>query len=511
MTSIPWSTLVPSVAFLSLSLLALVRGRRDPLAILFAALCSVLFAYNAFELTGLATGDLRWERLAAGIGSLAVAVSVHFRVAFVGMRRRLRVPVRVMYAYFGAIAGGCVGGLVHPTLASFPRSTLYAVLMLAGLVPTLAATVFLLLQHHARASDDERARTQLVLWAILLGSGGGGVDLVAAAIGRPVPRAAPWGFLASSLLLAAVALRLPVFEGVSPVASLNAVAVATVGIFVELALARGLGAQGAFFGLGTAVVTLSVLVAARHLLVAYAKHRARLQYHATLGRLSSQLAHDVRNPLSAIRGAAQYLLVEQATAHKPEGNPRYLELIVQQSDRIAALISRYQRIGRLEPLLASADINHVAESVADAQRAALEPGFELVTRLHPGLPHCRVDRELLAEAIENLIRNAREALGAGGRIEVTTDLKRSLSDSSPGTVVVCVRDEGPGMDARQRELAMEDFFSTKPGGTGLGLPFVRKVAEAFGGRAAIEAEVGKGTAVRIELPGEAVVEGGTRG
>ena len=141
MTSIPWSALVPSVAFLALSFLALVRGRRDPLATLFGALCSVLFAYNAFELTGLVTQDLRWERLAAAIGAIAVAVSVHFRVAFVGMRQRLRRPVLVMYAYFALIAAACAAGLVHPALAAFPRSEMYAFFMLAGMVPTLGVTL----------------------------------------------------------------------------------------------------------------------------------------------------------------------------------------------------------------------------------------------------------------------------------------------------------------------------------------------------------------------------------
>ena len=200
------------------------------------------------------------------------------------------------------------------------------------------------------------------------------------------------------------------------------------------------------------------------MLVGYAKNRARLQYHATLGKLSSQLAHDLRNPLAAIRGAAQYLLVEHQNGQSAPGggSQRYLDLIVQQTDRIAALINRYQRIGRVEPLLVSCDINEVVESVVRAQGPALGPSFDLAARCHPHLPRCRLDRELLTEALENLIRNAREALGAEGRIEVTTCLKPSLSDGSPGTVVVCVRDNGPGMDARQRSSRWTTFSRPSP-------------------------------------------------
>ena len=204
------------------------------------------------------------------------------------------------------------------------------------------------------------------------------------------------------------------------------------------------------------------------------------------------MAHDVRNPLASIRGAARCLSVEQKSGANPTGSAQYLDIIVQQADRIAAIVERYQRIGRLEPVLVLGDISGIAGAVIRAQRKALGSRVELVARLADGLPPCRVDRELLAEALENLIRNAQEAMGEGGHIEVSTEVRRGLSYGMEDTVILRVRDDGPGMDARQRELALEEFFSTKPGGTGLGLPFVWKVAEAFGGRAALDADVAGG-------------------
>lgn len=417
------------------------------------------------------------------------------------MRRALLVPVRVMYGYFGPIAAACVGGLVHPALTAFPRSALYGVLMLAGMAPTLGGTLFLLLRYHARASAEERARTKLVLWAIVLGSAFAVVDLLAAALERPVPRVAPAGFLVSAFFLAAVALRFRLFEGRSPLALLNTVAVATIGILAELALARALRPESAFFGLATAVVTLSVLGAARQIFLDYARQRADLHYHATLGRLSAQMAHDIRNPLAAIRGAAQFLGFEREAGRSLDPHGRYLEVIVQQADRIAAIVERYQRIGRVEPVLAVIDLNELALATVTAQRSALGSAFTLDLRLAGDAPRCKVDRELLSEALENLLRNAREAMPEGGLIEVATGRTRGLFGANDG-VFVRVHDEGPGMDVRQRELSFEPFFSTKPGGSGLGLPFVRRVAEACGGRAFIEPSADRGTAVRIELPAE---------
>jgi signal transduction histidine kinase len=104
-----------------------------------------------------------------------------------------------------------------------------------------------------------------------------------------------------------------------------------------------------------------------------------------------------------------------------------------------------------------------------------------------------VDRDLLAGALENLVQNAFEAMPDGGTVTVRTSV-------DPDTVVLSVEDNGQGMDARTRERAFDPFFTTKPTGSGLGLAFVRRVAEAHGGDVTLASKEGAGTTLQLRLP-----------
>jgi signal transduction histidine kinase len=111
----------------------------------------------------------------------------------------------------------------------------------------------------------------------------------------------------------------------------------------------------------------------------------------------------------------------------------------------------------------------------------------------PDLPACPVDRDLFARAIENLAQNAFEAMPDGG----TLDVRVARAEAG---VVVRVADTGAGMDARTAERVFDEFFTTKTTGSGLGLPFVRRVIEAHGGSVALTSRVGRGTVVDLRLP-----------
>ena len=103
----------------------------------------------------------------------------------------------------------------------------------------------------------------------------------------------------------------------------------------------------------------------------------------------------------------------------------------------------------------------------------------------------------MSGALENLVRNALEAMPDGGTLVVRTE--RAASTDATG-VVISVEDAGAGMDARTRERAFDDFYTTKATGSGLGLAFVRRVAEAHGGEVSLTSRVGVGTVVRMRLP-----------
>jgi two-component system sensor histidine kinase HydH len=104
----------------------------------------------------------------------------------------------------------------------------------------------------------------------------------------------------------------------------------------------------------------------------------------------------------------------------------------------------------------------------------------------------------VASALENIVRNACEAMPGGGALRVRTRVDAPAAGQT--TVVVQVEDTGEGMDARRAEQAFEDFFTTKATGSGLGLAFVRRVALAHGGNVSLASRPGEGTVVELRLP-----------
>jgi signal transduction histidine kinase len=112
-----------------------------------------------------------------------------------------------------------------------------------------------------------------------------------------------------------------------------------------------------------------------------------------------------------------------------------------------------------------------------------------------------MDRDLVAGALENLLQNAFEAAPGAATITVRTELTRMHKGHG---IMLSVEDNGSGMSARTRERALDDFYTTKATGSGLGLAFVRRVAEAHGGEVSLVSKEGLGTTVRLVLPLESV-------
>jgi signal transduction histidine kinase len=243
------------------------------------------------------------------------------------------------------------------------------------------------------------------------------------------------------------------------------------------------------------VVLLAIMIAAlatlRPIISALSEQRARSRYLVTLGRFSAQMAHDLKNPLAAIRGAAQFLAEEKARGGSIDEHAAFVELILEQSDRLARVVSDYQRIGRAEVARTATSIADLAQEIAKAQRAATT-NVTLEVNVASDVGSVDVDRDLFAGALENLAKNAAEAK--------STKVEIGAARVGPKRLLVWVKDDGAGMDARVRERAMDEFYTTKATGTGLGLAFVGRVAEAHGGKARIESEIGRGTKVEMEIP-----------
>jgi signal transduction histidine kinase len=130
------------------------------------------------------------------------------------------------------------------------------------------------------------------------------------------------------------------------------------------------------------------------------------------------------------------------------------------------------------------------------QRYGLTNQIRLALELDSTLPNCYADSDLMALALENLFKNACEAMPDGGELIVRT----SVTERPRRAILLSVRDSGCGMDARTLARALDDSYTTKAQGTGLGLAFVRRVALAHSGALSIESLPGKGTIVSLCLP-----------
>lgn len=473
--------------------------RRGPGGNTFVLLALTLFAWGFFSLAHARTGASTWHLLDIASSPWAVPLTLRFVLHFVGRVRALRRLGAAAFAYFGALSLWSLGALVEPALLAGRRDAWWVSLMLLGLVPLAGLSAGLLWVHLRRsASAEERRRTRILLGALLAASALVSVEL-ASGLGFDTPRLASLGALVASLGMGATALgldRLARRPTRALVAGATAVAgLGSVGLFA-LTLFLGTGLAAAAVVLGT--VGVGVLALGARWIGQRSDRRARLVGLVSMGRMAAQLAHDLKNPLAALKGAAQLLQggvppAETASLHT---------LILEQVDRLVATVDAYRRLGAVEPRCVPVEPSTLASSIVALRRGTLPHGLSLSLEAGRELPACSLDEALVGAALDNLLQNAIEAMPAGGRLVVRTGC---IGES----VFFEVEDTGHGMDPRTSERAFDDFFTTKAQGSGLGLAFVRRVALAHGGDVSLTSEEGAGTRVRMVLPrGE--TEGGGR-
>ncbi|MBK9516793.1 MAG: PAS domain-containing protein [Anaeromyxobacter sp.] len=215
---------------------------------------------------------------------------------------------------------------------------------------------------------------------------------------------------------------------------------------------------------------------------------------AGLGQMSAQIAHELRNPLNAIDGAAQYL------ARRLAGDAEvaeYAGLIGEEVQRVNRFVSALLHVARpAEPVLAPVAVNRVAKEAA--QKVALARGLpaDLVRlELARDLPPLDLDAPMVSEALVNLLQNA---LDAGG--EPPTLVTRTEGSGGEGAVVLEVLDRGCGIEADRLDEVRRPFVTSKPHGTGLGLVIVQRAAELHRARFGLAQREGGGTVAALRFP-----------
>ena len=225
-----------------------------------------------------------------------------------------------------------------------------------------------------------------------------------------------------------------------------------------------------------------------------AEERQRL-----LSRLLSQLAHEIRNPLSSLDVHVQLLeedLLRLAPPVSPEITGR-LEIIRSELQRLDGIVRQFLSLAspapvNLQPLAVADVVQHVTRLLGPA---AAERAIALEVSLPEGLPALRADAGQLKQALVNLVLNAIQAIGQRGRVAVT-----ARRDESRGLLAIEITDTGPGVDPARRQAIFEPFFTTKPEGSGLGLWIVQQIALAHGGGIAVANAEGGGARFTLHLP-----------
>jgi signal transduction histidine kinase len=217
---------------------------------------------------------------------------------------------------------------------------------------------------------------------------------------------------------------------------------------------------------------------------------------AAMGTMSAGLAHEIRNPLAGLKGAAQVLQGEALPAEAQE----MLGVIVDEVGRLDRVVTRFLDLARpialqRRPVALDAVVRH---ALAVVRAGGLPDGVRLEEALAPDLPAVSLDSERIVQVLLNLLRNATQAVAGGGTVIVRT--RRRTDPAGRAEVELAVLDDGPGLSPEAARHLFTPFHTTRADGTGLGLAISLRLVQAHGGALEVHSQPDAGTTVTIRLP-----------
>ncbi|PIW02391.1 MAG: histidine kinase [Deltaproteobacteria bacterium CG_4_9_14_3_um_filter_63_12] len=238
---------------------------------------------------------------------------------------------------------------------------------------------------------------------------------------------------------------------------------------------------------------------------------------AALGEMAAGLAHEIRNPLGAIKGAAQLLQMDDAADNE---SAEFLQVIIEEVNRLNNVVSQFLDYARSERTSSeNLDINPCIERTVQLVRNKAEEGMvEVKTRFATHLPQVRGDTERLTQVFLNLALNAIDAMAHSENkvLTLSSALGRRKEPGLGGTLVrdvveIRFEDTGRGMTVEELRNIFIPFYTTKQTGTGLGLPICQRLVRSFGGALSVTSQPGVGTVFTVQLPivGEEAITGST--
>jgi two-component system, NtrC family, sensor histidine kinase HydH len=225
---------------------------------------------------------------------------------------------------------------------------------------------------------------------------------------------------------------------------------------------------------------------------------------AALGEMSAGLAHEIRNPLAAIKGAAQELDPRRIGGDDGE----LMQIIIDEVDRLNSVVTEFLDYARpFRGTFIPLSVNDAVKKTAQLMKQGVPHDVELEVALEDGLPDVNGDAERLQQVLINLILNAADAMGNKGKITLSTAAAADTADAAllglkdrAQFVEVRVRDTGPGIPQKVLEQIFIPFYTTKPHGTGLGLALCQRIVQHHGGNIEVRSSEGRGTTFIVRLP-----------
>lgn len=258
-----------------------------------------------------------------------------------------------------------------------------------------------------------------------------------------------------------------------------------------------LALAGLLVAAATGLVVARMATAQRARYMGEARRTREEEQAALMNTLAGGLAHEIRNPLSTISMNLQLLREDWGSpiTEREQRSRKKLDVVLREVRRLEDILQEFLAFSAGHKLnLAPVGLNELAGELLDflvpqADRA----NIRLRRNFSPALPRVQADANLLRGAVLNLLVNAQQAMPKGGEIEVSTEKNGTHA-------ILRVRDTGDGIAPEHLDKIFHLYFSTKPGGTGLGLPMAKRIVEEHGGTVAVESRPGQGSLFTIRLP-----------
>jgi len=227
----------------------------------------------------------------------------------------------------------------------------------------------------------------------------------------------------------------------------------------------------------------------------------RMDRLVSLGKLSSGIAHELRNPLAGIKTTAQALSEEMS---KDDSRREYLNRITKEIDRLNDLLKTFFSFAKPQKLnLIDCSVKDVInEIIPFLFKEIADQGVRFVEAYHPQLPKIKVDKSQMYQVFLNLFLNAIQAMPNGGELKIEVNPTVSYSQDGPGQnfIKIVISDTGKGIPPNIVHRIFDPFFTTKPKGIGLGLSITYQIIKKHGGTIKVESKLEKGTSFIINLP-----------